>query len=195
MSISSSFEAKVATVHRFVSVSHKSVASFRVPVLAVLDGPINGFEASLALSSDWRVATSGTALHAKQAGVDPFQVHEKILSLCRQDKGALPETLDDKKMHGINLVSSVTNTFTEALEMATQLAVTISVSPSDGVVNMMKLLRPNIRSEQDLAEVAVSFVKTIQPCINTKDLSPTATAAICWGSWFNLMVVFLPSGR
>ena len=86
VSISSSFEAKVATVYRFVSVAHESVTSFRVPVLAVLDGSINGFEASLALASDWRVATSGTTLHAKQAGLDPFQVCEKILSLCRQDK-------------------------------------------------------------------------------------------------------------
>ena len=29
------------------------------------EGPIGGFEASLALASDWWVATSGTMLHAE----------------------------------------------------------------------------------------------------------------------------------
>ena len=147
--VSLSFEGNVTAIHRLALVSHNTVASFCVPVSAVLDGPIVGFQASLAFASDWRIPTIGTSLHVSdEVGFDPFQVHEKATSLCRQDKQVLPHILDERKMLDTNLISSCTPTFEEAVEIAEQLAVTMATSPSDGVANTLRLFVLSFRRDQ-----------------------------------------------
>ena len=80
----------------------------------------------------------------------------------------------------INLVSSVTNTFTEALEIAKQLAITISASPHDGIVNTMRLLRPVALSDQELAKICVSYVKALVQSEKSLTESSPMIAAIQW---------------
>ena len=65
-------------------------------------------------------------------------------------------------MKDFNLISSATSTLIEAVEVAKQLAATIATSPSDGIFNTLRLLRPDVLSEQKLVELSVSYVKTLQ---------------------------------
>ena len=84
----------------------------------------------------------------------------------------LPHILDEIKMLDTNLISSCTTTFVEAVEIAEQLAVTIATSPSDGVANTLRLLRPGVLSEQKLAKVCVSYVKALHTKKSHTELPP-----------------------
>ena len=158
------FESRVAGYYQITAAFHKALQYLQIPVLAVLSGPAQGFLASLALSSDWRIATSGSTLHLCDHQSDLFLVRTKSHALCRMDKKRiLPLDMTVSQMLNLNLISSFESTFEEALEVAQDLARTISEAPSEGVFSSMKILRNSLPSQQDMADNCVSCVRATYP--------------------------------
>ena len=156
------FESRVAGYYQITAAFHKAFQSLQMPILAVLSGPAQGFLASLALSSDWRIVTSGSTLHLCDHQCDLFLVRTKSHALCRMDKRrTLPLDITASQMLDLDMVSSFKSTFEEALEAAQDLARTISEAPSEGVFNSMKILRNFLPSHQVLADMCVSCVRAL----------------------------------
>ena len=116
---STSFESRVAGYYQITAAFHRALQFLRMPVLAVLSGPTRGFLASLALSSDWRVATSDSTIYFGDYQLDLFLVRAKADGLCRMDKRrTLPPDITASQMLDLDLISSFKSTFEEALEAA-----------------------------------------------------------------------------
>ena len=158
------FESRVAGYYQITAAFHKALQYLQIPVLAVLSGPAQGFLASLALSSDWRVVTSDSTLHLCDHQCDLFFTHTKAYALCRMDKRRILQfDMTASQMLDLDMVSSFKITFEEALEAAHALARIISEAPPEGVFNSMKILRNCLPSQQVLADICVSCVRTVQP--------------------------------
>ena len=154
-----SFEKKVAAFYQLAWVSRCALASIKTPVLAVLNGPMHGFETTLALAADWRVATHDTSIHLTGVNSNSiFEICKTVRGLISAGVTKLPPIVDADEMQRLNLVSSVCDKNVEALHMAEKLAINISNSPSVGVLNTMRLIRRELPSKEQLAKICVSFV-------------------------------------
>ena len=156
-----SFDKTVASFYQLAWVSRCALSSIKIPILAVLDGPMHGFEAALALAADWRVSTHDASFYLTGFSTNSlFEICKAVRALISAGMNELPPILDVVEMQRLNLVSFVYEKNTEALHMAERLAITISNSPSTGVQNTMRLLRRELPSKTQLAKICVSFVKT-----------------------------------
>ena len=119
---STSFESRVAGYYQITAAFHRAFQFLRMPVLAVLSGPTRGFLASLALSSDWRVATSGSTIHFGDHQRDLFLVRAKAYGLCRMDKRrTLSPVITASQMLDLDLICSFKSTSEVALKLRTDL--------------------------------------------------------------------------